>query len=141
HLNTTEQGYLLSWGLNLLVVSMMLIAAYFIRRKGAEAASRNPWIVLEWVTILVACLMLLALVLPTMGKPVKDQVILQYHGSDPISNVIVETDRAHAIPSWPYELKMKPGVHHLKVKFTALGHLVNFYKKIDKQPGEPLHVD
>ncbi|WP_417392206.1 serine/threonine-protein kinase [Gimesia sp.] len=141
HLNTTEQGYLMSWGLNLLVVSMMLIAAYFIRRKGAEAASRNPWIVLEWVTILVACLMLLALVLPTLGKPIKDQVILQYHGSDPISNVIVETDRAHMISSWPYELKMKPGVHHLKFNFTALGHLVNFYKKINKQPGEPLHVD
>ncbi|MAX37862.1 serine/threonine-protein kinase [Gimesia sp.] len=141
HLNTTEQSYLMSWGLNLLVVSMMLIAAYFIRRKGAEAASRNPWIVLEWVTILVACLMLLALVLPTLGKPIKDQVILQYHGSDPISNVIVETDRAHVISSWPYELKMKPGEHHLKFNFTVLGHLVNFYKKINKQPGEPLHVD
>ncbi|WP_145109670.1 serine/threonine-protein kinase [Gimesia panareensis] len=141
HLNATEQGFMLNWGLNLLVISMMLIAAYFIRRKGAAAASRNPWIVMEWVTILVACLMLLSLFLPTLGISGNDQVVLEYTGNTPISKVVVETDRAHLVHSWPYELQMKPGTQYISVSFSAAGHLMNFRKKVNKQQGEPLHVD
>ncbi|QDV18657.1 Serine/threonine-protein kinase PknB [Gimesia panareensis] len=141
HLNATEQGFMLNWGLNLIVISMMLIAAYFIRRKGAAAASRNPWIVMEWVTILVACLMLLGLFLPTLGKPDNDQVVLEYHGNTPISKVVVETDRAHLVDSWPYELRMKPGTQYISVSFSAAGRLMNFRKKVNKQQREPLHVD
>ncbi|MCA9007791.1 MAG: hypothetical protein KDA70_21145, partial [Planctomycetaceae bacterium] len=141
HLNTIEQGFLLNWGLNLLVISVMLIAAYFIRRKGADAASRNPWIVLEWVTILVACLMLLALVFPTLAQPENKRVILTYRGSAMISNVIVETDRAEVVPSWPYELRLKPGTHHIKTYFTSAGRPLSITTTIQKQEGKPLHVD
>ncbi len=141
HLNPNEQGFILNWGLNLLVVSAMLIAAYFIRRKGAAAAKRNPWVLMEWVTILVACLMLLSLFLPTLGKTDKDKVFLQYNGTTPISNVIVEADRYYQVQSWPYELIVEPGLQYITVTFTVSGQLVKFTKKIDKQPGEPLLVD
>ncbi|WP_145440854.1 serine/threonine-protein kinase [Gimesia chilikensis] len=141
HLNPTEQGFILNWGLNLLVVSVMLIAAYFIRRKGAAAAKRNPWVFMEWVTILVACLMLLSLFIPTLRNPANEKVILQYSGTTPISNVVVEADRYYQVQSWPYELIVEPGVQYIKVSFTASGQLVKFTKKIDKQPGEPLLVD
>lgn len=141
HMNPTEQGFILNWGLNLLVVSVMLIAAYFIRRKGAAAAKRNPWVFMEWVTILVACLMLLSLFLPTLRNPANEKVILEYSGTTPISNVVVEADRYYQVQSWPYELIVEPGVQYIKVSFTASGQLVKFTKKIDKQPGEPLVVD
>ncbi len=141
HLNTTEHGYLLNWGLNLLVVSPMLIAAYFLRRKGAEAASRNPWIALEWITILVACLMLLALVFPTMAQSDDERVILTYRGGTLISNISVEADDIYQVHSWPFELKMKPGRHYIKTYFLSAGRPLSITTTIQKQEGKPLHVD
>lgn len=141
HLNPTEQGFILNWGLNLLVVSVMLIAAYFIRRKGAAAAKRNPWVFMEWVTILVACLMLLSLFLPTLGKSGQDTVILEYKGSTMVGNIQIEADDVYQVRSWPFELQLKPGTHHIKIYFLSAGRPLAITTTIEKQAGKTLHVD
>ncbi|WP_232107162.1 serine/threonine-protein kinase [Gimesia alba] len=92
HLNRDEQLLAKIWGLRLAVISGMLVAAYFIKRKAASAALNNPWNIMGWVTVVLAGLFTLTMLMQVFEKSIpganKNHLVYEIDGQQPVETSI-----------------------------------------------------
>ena len=92
HLNPTEQLWVKLWGLRLAVISGMVVAAYFIKRKAASAALNNPWNIMGWVTAVMAGLFALTMLMQVIEKSIpgvdKHQPRYVFDGQELVTTII-----------------------------------------------------
>lgn len=92
HLNRDEQLWAKIWGLRLAVISGMVVAAYFIKRKAASAAMNNPWNIMGWVTAVLAGLFTLSMLMQVIEKNIpaanKKQRVYEIDGQQPMETIV-----------------------------------------------------
>lgn len=145
HLNSTEQYWVVNWGLKLVVVVGMFGAAYYIKRKGVMAAMSNPWNVMGWVTVLLACLFSFSMLMQLVAEPGSNEVLIHYDEQYPVTIVSTKSDKTtnqtYQVYSNPFILKLSPGEHALRISYSASGYVYSFTKNVKKIAGKQLKIN
>tara|TARA_R110002111_G_scaffold257026_1_gene324946 strand:+ start:87924 stop:92234 length:4311 start_codon:yes stop_codon:yes gene_type:complete len=144
-LGITEQYRALNWGLKLVVLCGMFVAAYFIKRKGASAARNNPWNIMGWGTAVLAGMftlsMLMEIVSP-VSTDTNDLVFIDYRPNRPITEIeLVETGEKYQVDSHPAVMHLKKGRHTLRISYSGNGRIHTLDRSIHKVKSMSLRID